>query len=224
MVFKASFDKANRTSGAAFRGAGLEQGLRILQRIRTEFGVPVTTDLHESWQAAPVAEVLRSAADFRISLSPDDLLVAAAQTGRAVHVKKGQFVAPWDMLHVVAKLRSAGCATCWFASEATFFGYGRLGERHAGIGSVARVPGPRHFDATHSVQGTGGRGTSTGGQRAMVEPLARARPLSALTDCSSKRTPTPTTLQRWTEHDPDQRIPLAAAPLLAIRQLVANYP
>src|SRR3954462_14466490 len=126
LVFKASFDKAKRTSGAAFRGSGIEAGLRVLAKVKTETGLPVVTDIHESQQAAKVAEVCDLLQIPAFLARQTDLLVAAAETGRAVHVKKGQFMAPNDMRHVVSKLAAAGCQNILLAERGTFFGYGRL--------------------------------------------------------------------------------------------------
>ena len=125
-MFKASFDKANRTSGAAFRGAGMEAGLEVLARVKRETGLPVTTDIHESQQAEPVAEVCELLQIPAFLARQTDLLVAAAKTGRAVNVKKGQFMAPWDMRSVVDKLNAAGCQNVLLCERGTFFGYGRL--------------------------------------------------------------------------------------------------
>ncbi|MBM4003922.1 MAG: 3-deoxy-8-phosphooctulonate synthase [Planctomycetes bacterium] len=224
-VFKASFDKANRTSGAAFRGSGLEQGLRVLRRIHSEFGVPVTTDLHESWQAAPVAEVCDLLQIPAFLCRQTDLLVAAAQTGRAVHVKKGQFVAPWDMVHVVAKLRSAGCTNVLVCERGTFFGYGRLVNDMRALVQLRECAAPVIFDATHSVQEPGGRGASTGGQRSMVEPLARAATAIGIDGLFFETHPDPD----QSPSDGPNMIPLREFPsllhrLLAIRQLVTTFP
>ncbi len=172
-VFKASFDKANRTAAAAFRGHGLEAGLAVLAKVRRELGVPVTTDIHESSHAAPAAEVCDLLQIPAFLCRQTDLLVAAAQTGKAVNVKKGQFVAPWDMKHVVAKLESSGCANVLLCERGTFFGYGRLVNDMQAIPEM-RAFAPVVYDATHSVQQPGGLGSATGGNRAMVEPLARA--------------------------------------------------
>jgi len=174
LVFKASFDKANRTSGDAFRGLGLEAGLAVLRRVREVTGLPVTTDVHESQQAAPVAEVCELLQIPAFLARQTDLLSAAAQTGRAVHVKKGQFMAPWDMRHVVSKLESAGCRSVLLCERGTFFGYGRLVNDLRSIPQMQSLGVPVVFDATHSVQEPGGLGSATGGNRAMVEPLARA--------------------------------------------------
>ncbi len=174
LVFKASFDKANRTSGDSFRGLGLDEGLRILERVKSRCGVPVTTDIHESHQAAPVADVCDLVQIPAFLARQTDLLVAAAGTGRAVHVKKGQFLAPWDMQHVVGKLSAAGCENILLGERGTFFGYGRLVNDMKALPQMRALGTPVVFDATHSVQEPGGLGAATGGNRALVEPLARA--------------------------------------------------
>jgi len=174
LVFKASFDKANRTSVASFRGPGLEQGLAILRRVKKTTGLPVTTDIHEPNQAAPVGEVCDLLQIPAFLARQTDLLTAVAATGRPVHVKKGQFLAPWDMKHVVGKLVSGGCHHILLGERGTFFGYGRLVNDMRAIPQMQALGVPVVFDATHSVQEPGGLGTSTGGNRAMVEPLARA--------------------------------------------------
>jgi 2-dehydro-3-deoxyphosphooctonate aldolase (KDO 8-P synthase) len=174
LVFKASFDKANRTSGAAFRGAGLAEGLRVLALVKQETGLPITTDIHESHQAEPVAEVCELLQIPAFLARQTDLLVAAAKTGRAVNVKKGQFMAPWDMRSVLDKLNSAGCRNVLLCERGTFFGYGRLVNDMRALPHMQSLGAPVIFDATHSVQEPGGLGTATGGNREMVEPLARA--------------------------------------------------
>jgi 2-dehydro-3-deoxyphosphooctonate aldolase (KDO 8-P synthase) len=174
LVFKASFDKANRTSGTAFRGAGLEAGLAVLAAVKQATGLPVTTDIHESHQAAPVAEVCDLLQIPAFLARQTDLLVAAAETGRAVNVKKGQFMAPWDMQNVLAKLNAAGCPNVLLCERGTFFGYGRLVNDMRALPQMQALGAPVIFDATHSVQEPGGLGSATGGNRAMVEPLARA--------------------------------------------------
>ncbi len=174
LVFKASFDKANRTSAAAFRGQGAEAGLKILSSVKAETGLPVTTDIHDTSQAAMAGEVCDLLQIPAFLCRQTDLLVAAAKTGRAVNVKKGQFVAPWDMKHVVAKLEAAGCANALLTERGTFFGYGRLVNDFRALPEMQSLGVPVVFDATHSVQEPGGLGGATGGNRAMVEPLARA--------------------------------------------------
>ena len=174
LVFKASFDKANRTSAAAYRGSGLEAGLEVLRRVKTETGLPVTTDIHDASQAAPAAEVCELLQIPAFLCRQTDLLVAAGKTGRAVNVKKGQFVAPWDMKHAIVKLESAGCRDVLLCERGTFFGYGRLVNDMRAIPEMKSLGVPVIFDATHSVQEPGGLGGATGGNRSMVEPLARA--------------------------------------------------
>ncbi len=174
LVFKASFDKANRTSVHAYRGPGLEQGLAMLKRVRDELGVPVTTDIHEPAQAAPVADVCSILQIPAFLARQTDLLLSAAVTGRIVNVKKGQFMAPWDMRHVVGKLLEGGCADVMLCERGTFFGYGQLVNDMKSLPQMQALGTPVIFDATHSVQQPGGQGDSTGGNREMVEPLARA--------------------------------------------------
>lgn len=174
LVFKASFDKANRTSQSAFRGSGIAAGLAVLGRVAKATGLPVTTDIHESHQAAAAAEVCEVLQIPAFLARQTDLLLAAAQTGKPVHVKKGQFMAPNDMRHVVEKLSAAGCQNILLAERGTFFGYGRLVNDFRAIPQMQALGVPVIFDATHSVQEPGGLGSATGGNRAMVEPLARA--------------------------------------------------
>ncbi len=174
LVFKASFDKANRTSSAGFRGHGIERGLEVLRRVKQATGLPVTTDIHESQQAAPVAEVCELLQIPAFLCRQTDLLLAAAATGRAVNVKKAQFLAPWDMKHVVEKLAAGGCKNILLCERGTFFGYGRLVNDMRAIPQMRALEVPVVFDATHSVQEPGGLGSATGGNREMVEPLARA--------------------------------------------------
>jgi 2-dehydro-3-deoxyphosphooctonate aldolase (KDO 8-P synthase) len=174
IVYKASFDKANRTSVDSYRGPGLVKGLEILQRVRGETGLPVTTDVHEPSQAKPAAEVCDVIQIPAFLARQTDLLLAAAATGKPVHVKKGQFLAPGDMKHVVGKLASAGCRHVLLCERGTFFGYGRLVNDMTAISQMQELGTPVVFDATHSVQQPGGLGGATGGNRAMVEPLARA--------------------------------------------------
>ena len=174
LIFKASFDKANRTSVESFRGPGPEQGLAVLRRVKESTGLPVVTDIHGPHQAAPVAEVCDLLQIPAFLARQTDLLTAAAKTGRPVHVKKGQFMAPWDMKHVVGKLEAAGCRHILLCERGTFFGYGRLVNDMRALPQMKALGTPVVFDATHSVQEPGGLGAATGGNRAMVEPLARA--------------------------------------------------
>lgn len=174
LIFKASFDKANRTSLESYRGPGLERGLEILARVKSSTGLSVTTDIHEPSQAAPVAEVCDLLQIPAFLARQTDLLVAAAGTGRAVNVKKGQFMAPGDMRHVLGKLAGAGARNMLLCERGTFFGYGRLVNDMRAIVQMQELGAPVVFDATHSVQEPGGLGGATGGNRQMVEPLARA--------------------------------------------------
>jgi 2-dehydro-3-deoxyphosphooctonate aldolase (KDO 8-P synthase) len=174
IVFKASFDKANRTSLESYRGAGMDEGLRVLERVAHATGLPVTTDIHESPQAAAAGQVCTLLQIPAFLSRQTDLLTAAAQTGRAIHVKKGQFMAPGDMRHVVRKLEAAGCQNVLLGERGTFFGYNRLVNDMRAIPQMQAFAVPVIFDATHSVQEPGGLGGTTGGNRAMVEPLARA--------------------------------------------------
>lgn len=172
-VFKASFDKANRTSVDSFRGPGLEDGLRILEQVRDRVGVPVTTDIHEPSQAAPAGEICDLLQIPAFLARQTDLLLAAAETGKAVNVKKGQFLAADDMQYVVNKLNAGGCRDVLLCERGTFFGYGRLVNDMTALPAMRRYA-PVVFDATHSVQQPGGLGGATGGRREMVSPLARA--------------------------------------------------
>lgn len=173
-VFKASFDKANRTSISSYRGPGLEAGLRILQTVKERHGLPLITDIHEPWQAAPAAEVVDYLQIPAFLCRQTDLLVAAARTGKAINVKKAQFLAPWDMRNVVKKLEESGAADILLCERGTSFGYNNLVVDMTGIVEMKRLGYPVVFDATHSVQKPGGKGDSTGGNREFVEPLAKA--------------------------------------------------
>ena len=174
LIFKASFDKANRTSGSSFRGPGLSKGLEMLAMVKEKTGLPVTTDIHEPGHAAAASEVCDLLQIPAFLARQTDLLNAAAATGRAVHVKKGQFLSPEDMRYVVLKLREAGCENVLLGERGTFFGYGRLVNDMRAIPLMQATGAAVIFDATHSVQEPGGLGGATGGNRAMVEPLARA--------------------------------------------------
>ncbi len=174
VVFKASFDKANRTSIDSYRGPGLERGLEILAEVHKQTGLPVTTDIHQPEQASVAAEVCQLLQIPAFLARQTDLLLAAAATGRAVHVKKGQFMAPSDMRHVVAKLVHAGCCNVLLCERGTFFGYGQLVNDMRALPQMKELGTPVIFDATHSVQEPGKLGGSTGGQAQMVGPLARA--------------------------------------------------
>ena len=173
-VFKASFDKANRSSGTATRGPGLDDGLEILNGVRKHVGVPVCTDIHESYQAAPVADVVDILQIPAFLCRQTDLLVAAAATGRVVNVKKGQFLAPWDMRNVASKLLSAGCSGILLTERGVSFGYNTLVTDFRALPQMREIGWPVIYDATHSVQQPGGLGSATGGDRRFVPPLTRA--------------------------------------------------
>ena len=175
LVYKTSFDKANRTSVTSARGVGLEAALAVFEEIRGKLGVPVLTDVHESGQCADVATVVDVLQIPAFLCRQTDLLVAAAETGRPVNVKKGQFLAPWDMKNVVAKLDAAGLADILVTERGVSFGYNTLVSDMRALPILKRETGaPVIFDATHSVQQPGGQGTSSGGERAFVRVLARA--------------------------------------------------
>jgi len=174
VVFKSSFDKANRTSGGAFRGPGIDEGLALLAEVKREFDVPVLTDVHEAGQCARVAEVVDCLQIPAFLCRQTDLLLAAAATGRVVNVKKGQFLAPEDTGNIVTKLRDAGTSDVMLTERGTSFGYRTLIVDFAGFPTMRAHGQPLIFDATHSVQRPGGAGTSTGGDRTKVPFLARA--------------------------------------------------
>lgn len=174
LIFKASFDKANRTSLDSYRGVGLQEGLNILDEVRQQFQLPVTTDIHLPSQATAVAEVCAVIQIPAFLARQTDLLVAAGKTGRVVNVKKGQFMAPWDMKHVVGKLEGVGCDDILLTERGTFFGYGRLVNDMRGLVQMSSLGCPVVFDATHSVQQPSAAGGKTGGEREMVMPLACA--------------------------------------------------
>ncbi|WP_308548038.1 3-deoxy-8-phosphooctulonate synthase [uncultured Selenomonas sp.] len=173
-VFKASFDKANRSSFHSFRGPGLEKGLAWLKTIKEELGVPVVTDIHESYQAAPAAEVADILQIPAFLCRQTDLLHAAAQTGRVVNVKKGQFLAPDDMRNVVDKLHESGCDQLMLTERGASFGYHNLVVDMRSLPIMRSFGYPVVFDGTHSVQLPGGNGTSSSGNREYVEHLVRA--------------------------------------------------
>src|SRR5918912_406370 len=179
LVFKASFDKANRTSGQSFRGPGLRDGLRTLAAVKGRTGLPVTTDVHEVHQVDAVAEVCDLLQVPAFLARQTDLIQAAGRTGRAVNVKKGQFMAPWDMRHVVTKMEEAGNRRLLLTERGATFGYGMLISDMRSIPWMQDLGCPVIFDATHSVQMPGGAGDRSGGDRRMVPYLARA----ALAEC-----------------------------------------
>jgi 2-dehydro-3-deoxyphosphooctonate aldolase (KDO 8-P synthase) len=174
LVFKASWDKANRTSGKSFRGPGLADGMKTLAAVKQRFGLPVTTDIHETPQVGPVAEVVDLLQIPAFLARQTDLVLAAGRTGRAVNVKKGQFMAPWDMKHVVAKMDEVGNANLLLTERGSSFGYGQLVNDMRAVPLMQDLGRPVIFDATHSVQKPGTGAATTGGERRMVPYLARA--------------------------------------------------
>lgn len=173
-TFKASFDKANRTSINSFRGPGIEEGLRILQKVKDTYGLPVCTDIHEPWQAEQAAQVCDILQIPAFLCRQTDLLVAAAKTGKCINIKKAQFLAPWDMKNCVEKVRQSGNDNVMLCERGSTFGYNTLVVDMTGLRVMKDMGVPVIFDATHSVQKPGGNGTSTGGNRQYVEYLAKA--------------------------------------------------
>ena len=174
LIYKSSFDKANRTALASFRGVGMEDGLRVLADVRRETGLPVLTDVHEREQIAPVAAVVDVLQTPAFLCRQTDFIVAVAGAGRPVNLKKGQFLSPWEMQRVVEKARSTGNADLLVTERGFAFGYNNLVSDMRALPVLAESGCPVVFDATHSVQQPGARGSSSGGDRAMVATLARA--------------------------------------------------
>jgi 2-dehydro-3-deoxyphosphooctonate aldolase (KDO 8-P synthase) len=174
LIFKASYDKANRTSLSGERGLGMEKGLECLAEVRRQFGCPVLSDVHETAQCAPVAEVVDVLQIPAFLCRQTDLLLAAGATGRVVNVKKGQFLAPWDMANVAAKIASTGNRQIMLCERGTSFGYNTLVTDIRGLPTMAATGYPVIFDATHSVAQPGGKGDASGGQREFAPVLARA--------------------------------------------------
>ncbi|MCT4656108.1 MAG: 3-deoxy-8-phosphooctulonate synthase [Cohaesibacter sp.] len=174
MVYKSSFDKANRTSLSAARGIGLEKAIPIFEEIKQTYGLSIVTDVHDAGQCAAAAEVADIIQIPAFLCRQTDLLVAAAKTGAVVNVKKGQFLAPWDMRNVVTKLTDSGNDNILLTDRGTSFGYNTLVTDFRGLPIMAETGAPVIFDATHSVQQPGGQGTSSGGQREFIAVLARA--------------------------------------------------
>lgn len=172
--FKASFDKANRTSISSYRGPGIEEGLRILRKVKDTYSLRICTDIHEPWQAQEAAEVADMIQIPAFLCRQTDLLAAAARTGKLINVKKAQFLAPWDMANVVRKIEESGNRNIMLCERGTSFGYNTLVVDMTGIAEMKRLGYPVVMDATHSVQKPGGRGNATGGNRENVEPLAKA--------------------------------------------------
>lgn len=224
LIFKASFDKANRTSLASFRGPGIEEGLRILAAIGREFDLPLISDIHEVSQVTAAAEVLDLLQIPAFLCRQTDLLVAAAASGKPVNLKKGQFAAPWDMTHAVAKIRAAGGGGLLLTERGSTFGYNNLVVDMRSLPLMRELGCPVIFDATHSVQLPGGAGASSGGQRQFVPTLARAAVAVGVDGLFMEVHPDP-------DHarcDGPNSLPLAQVEgvlrqLLAVRQAVAPF-
>ena len=230
-VFKASFDKANRSSGKSFRGPGPDEGLKILQEVGQSFGVPVLTDIHESHQATAAAQAVDVLQIPAFLCRQSDLLEAAAQavagTNKVVNVKKGQFLAPWDMAQVVSKMAEFGLEPAsgrlWLTERGTSFGYNTLVVDYRSFPQLQALGCPVIFDATHAVQQPGGRGTSTGGQREFVAPLARAAVAVGVNGLFMETHPDPdNALSDGPNMVPLHRLEALLRQLLALRQVVAE--
>ena len=230
-VFKASFDKANRSSGKSFRGPGPDEGLKILQEVGQSFGVPVLTDIHESHQAAAAAQAVDVLQIPAFLCRQSDLLEAAAQavagSNKVVNVKKGRFLAPWDMAQVVSKMAEFGLEPAsgrlWLTERGTSFGYNTLVVDMRSFPQLQALGCPVIFDATHAVQQPGGRGTSTGGQREFVAPLARAAVAVGVNGLFMETHPDPdNALSDGPNMVPLHRLEALLRQLLALRQVVAE--
>ena len=235
LLFKTSFDKANRSSGGSFRGPGLEQGLAVLAQLKQELGVQLLTDIHESHQAAAVGQVVDVLQIPAFLCRQTDLLLAAAAAvqnpeaaASVVNVKKGQFLAPWDMAQVVSKLREAGLQgsdQLWLTERGTSFGYNTLVVDMRSLPQLRQLGCPVIFDATHSVQQPGGRGSSTGGQREFVAPLARAAMAVGVDGLFIETHPNPDqALSDGPNMVPLQRLEPLLEQLLAIRAAATAQP
>ena len=230
-VFKASFDKANRSSGKSYRGPGPDEGLKILQEVGESFGVPVLTDIHESHQAAAAAQAVDVIQIPAFLCRQTDLLEAAAQavagTEKVVNVKKGQFLAPWDMAQVVNKMAESGLdpasGRLWLTERGSSFGYNTLVVDYRSLPQLQALGCPVIFDATHAVQQPGGQGTTSGGQREFVAPLARAAVAVGVDGLFLEVHPDPTVaLSDGPNMVPLHRLKALLSQLVALRGVVAE--
>ena len=230
-VFKASFDKANRSSGKSFRGPGPDEGLKILQEVGESFGLPVLTDIHESHQAAAAAQAVDVLQIPAFLCRQTDLLEAAAQavagTEKVVNVKKGQFLAPWDMAQVVNKMAESGLdpasGRLWLTERGSSFGYNTLVVDYRSLPQLQALGCPVIFDATHAVQQPGGQGTTSGGQREFVAPLARAAVAVGVDGLFLEVHPDPTVaLSDGPNMVPLHRLKALLSQLVALRSVVAE--
>lgn len=222
--FKASFDKANRTSISSYRGPGLKEGLRLLQKVKDEYKVKIVTDIHEPWQADPVAEVADIIQIPAFLCRQTDLLVAAAHTGKCINVKKAQFLAPWDMKNVVNKLKESGNNNIMLCERGTSFGYNTLVVDMTSLVEMRKLGYPVIFDATHSVQKPGGKGNATGGNREYVRYLARAAAATGIDGLFAEVHPDPDTALS----DGPNMVPLSSfgdllKEIMEIHSLILNY-
>ena len=222
--FKASFDKANRTSISSYRGPGLKEGLRLLQKVKDEYKVKIVTDIHEPWQADPVAEVADIIQIPAFLCRQTDLLVAAAHTGKCINVKKAQFLAPWDMKNVVNKLKESGNNNIMLCERGTSFGYNTLVVDMTSLVEMRKLGYPVIFDATHSVQKPGGKGNATGGNREYVRYLARAAAATGIDGLFAEVHPDPDTALS----DGPNMVPLSnfgdlLKEIMEIHSLILNY-
>jgi 2-dehydro-3-deoxyphosphooctonate aldolase (KDO 8-P synthase) len=232
-VFKASFDKANRSSGKSYRGPGTDEGLKILQEVGESFGVPVLTDIHESHQAAAAAQAVDVLQIPAFLCRQTDLLEAAAHavagTEKVVNVKKGQFLAPWDMAQVVNKMAESGLdpssGRLWLTERGSSFGYNTLVVDYRSLPQLQALGCPVIFDATHAVQQPGGQGTTSGGQREFVAPLARAAVAVGVDGLFLEVHPDPTVaLSDGPNMVPLHRLKALLSQLVALRSVVAEGP
>ena len=232
-VFKASFDKANRSSGKSFRGPGPDEGLKILQEVGESFGLPVLTDIHESHQASAAAQAVDVLQIPAFLCRQTDLLEAAAQavagTEKVVNVKKGQFLAPWDMAQVVNKMAESGLdpasGRLWLTERGSSFGYNTLVVDYRSLPQLQALGCPVIFDATHAVQQPGGQGTTSGGQREFVAPLARAAVAVGVDGLFLEVHPDPTVaLSDGPNMVPLHRLKALLSQLVALRAVVAEGP
>jgi len=232
-VFKASFDKANRSSGKSYRGPGSDEGLKILQEVGESFGVPVLTDIHESHQAAAAAQAVDVLQIPAFLCRQTDLLEAAALavagTEKMVNVKKGQFLAPWDMAQVVNKMAESGLdpasGRLWLTERGSSFGYNTLVVDYRSLPQLQALGCPVIFDATHAVQQPGGQGTTSGGQREFVAPLARAAVAVGVDGLFLEVHPDPTVaLSDGPNMVPLHRLKALLSQLVALRSVVAEGP
>ena len=224
-IFKSSFDKANRTSGTSFRGPGMEEGLKVLDAVKKQVGVPVLTDVHLPGDCAAVAEAVDVLQIPAFLSRQTDLLLAAGRTGAAINVKKGQFLAPWDMVHVAAKIASTGNGRILLCERGASFGYNTLVADMRSLPIMARTGYPVVMDATHSVQQPGGQGESSGGQREFAPVMARAAVALGVAAVFIETHPDP---DRAPSDGPNMipldRMPTLVAELVAFDRLAKAHP